>query len=337
MKDDQPTARASAEPRERRLLRLFVRRICLIVPSILIASILLFLILRGLPGDASFTLLSGSTHTEAMREALRGELGLDRPWYEQYARWMTGLFSGASSSLTTGEPVRAILSRTLPVTLLLSVYSIALSFVVALPLGVIAGVFERRWPDRLIRTATLAGVSTPAIWSSLLILLFLVRLFRWSPPIFYASPFEDPLEHASLMIWPVLLLSWQYGSYIVRVTRASIIDVLKMDYVATAYAKGQKRWIVIVRYGFRNALVPPVTSAGLVFGSLFGGAVVVESVFGIPGVGRGIAEAALARDIPVVLSFASVLVLLYALLNIVVDMAVLILDPRIDTKGGARP
>jgi ABC-type dipeptide/oligopeptide/nickel transport system permease component len=314
-----------------------IRRLILLVPVVIVATLFLFLLLRGLPGNAALTMLSGSTHTQAMRQALYEELGLDRPWYEQYARWASALLTGKAKSLETGEPIHSILRRQIPVTLLLSTYTIVLSVILSMPLGIVAAVYRNRWPDYCIRGVTLSGLSIPAVWSALLILLLLAKVFGWSPPIFYSSPIESPIEHISIMIWPVMLLTWEYSSHLVRVTRASIIEALGEEYISVAIAKGQRHWKVVIRYAFRNSLVPPITSAGLVFGTLLGGSVVLESVFGIPGIGRGIVQAALARDITVVLSQACILVSLYGLLNIVVDTFCLMLDPRIAVDRGITP
>ncbi len=313
------------------MLRYILTRIALMIPTLLIATIAVFFLLRVLPGDVALTILSGSQHTEAMREALREELGLNDPLPVQYGRWLWSMLRGQAGgvSLETREPIAAILRRQLPVTLLLAAYGMLVSIVLSLPLGVLAAVTKGRWPDRLIRVASLAGLSVPAVFSALLVSLLLLVLFRWSPPIIYSGPLEDPGAHAALMLWPALILAWEYSSHLVRVTRASLLDVLAHDYVVAARVKGVPETAVVVKYGLRNAFVPVITVMGTHFGVLLSGSLVLETIFGLPGVGRGIVHAALARDYPVVQSTTAVLVLLFLVVNLVVDLVYVRTDPRL--------
>lgn len=321
------------------MLRYIVTRIALIIPTLLIATLVVFFLLRVLPGDVALTILSGSQHTEAMREALRDELGLNDPLPVQYGRWLWSMLRGQAGgvSLETREPIAAILRRQLPVTLLLAAYGMLVSVVLSLPLGVLAALTKNRWPDRLIRVASLAGLSVPAVFSALLVSLLLLLLFRWSPPIIYLGPLEDPGAHVALMLWPALILAWEYSSHLVRITRASLLDVLAHDYVAAARAKGVREAVIVMKYGFRNAFVPVITVMGTHFGVLLSGSLVLETVFGLPGVGRGIVHAALARDYPVVQTITAVLVLLFLVVNLAVDLVYVRADPRLAyrTRRGA--
>ncbi len=307
-------------------------RLLLIAPTTVAASLLMFAVLRLLPGDVALTILSGSTHTEEMREALRAELGLDDPWYTQYLRWLAGMVDGSGLSLETGESARSIVLSQLPVTLLLAGYATTMSLVVAFPLGVVAAVHRGRSLDTLIRGFFLAGFSVPAVWAALLVLLGLIRLFRWSPPIVYSTPFEDLRAHVQIMVWPALLLAWEYGAHIVRVTRASVSETLKKEFVVAARARGLIECGVIVRYALRNSLLPPMTVIGLQFGTLLGGSLVVETVFGLPGIGRGIVHAATARDLPLLLTQAVALVIAYQFLNFAIDTLYLVADPRVELR-----
>lgn len=306
-----------------------LKRLALVIPTILLATVGLFLVLQILPGDAALTILSGSTHTEAMRETLRRELGLDQPWYRQYFTWAVGTLSGESSSLETGEPIRSIIATQLPVTLLLACYTTLVSVLFAVPMGVVCAARRGEWPDRLIRVAGFGGLAIPSVWLSLLVLIVALKATGWSPPIIYSGPLVHPTEHLSIMVFPVLILSWEFGAHLVRIVRSSLIDVLDREFVVTGYAKGQRSVVVLLRYGLRNSLIPPLTTVGIQLGALIGGTIVVETVFGLPGVGRGLVHAALARDIPVVLTLSAILVALYLAGNIVVDTAIILADPRI--------
>ncbi len=309
-------------------------RLLLAAPTALAASLVVFLVMRALPGDVALTILSGSPHTVEMREALRAELGLRDPLAVQYARWLRLMVNGqfGGRSLESREPIGSLLARQLPVTALLAFYAALLSVVLAVPLGIAAAVHRDRWPDYLIRLATLAGLSVPGVWAALMLIAGLLLVFHWSPPVIYASLRADPGEHFQMMAWPALLLAWEYSSHLVRVTRASMLDVLSRDFVVAARAKGLPYRHVLLRHGLRCALVPVVTMVGLQFGTLLSGALVLETIFGLPGLGRGLVTAALARDYPVVQSFVTLLVLFSLVVNVVVDFLYGILDPR-TTRG----
>ncbi len=313
------------------MTRYLVRRIALIVPTAFAASIVVFLVMRALPGDVALAILADTPHTVEIREALRDELGLNDPLVTQYLRWMASMMSGrfGGASLETGEPVGTIVGRQLSVTALLAAYTVAVSLLVAVPLGVAAAMRRGTVFDRAVQGFAAGSLAVPTVFASLLLVWVLLRLFRWSPPIIYSSPGEDLLEHAEIMIWPALLLAAAYLPHLLRVTRARLIDVLQSDYADAARARGLSELGVVVRHALPNATVALITVAGLQFGTLMSGALVVETVFGLPGLGRGIVHAALARDYPVVQSAAVVLVVLVLCANLLVDLAYAVVDPRV--------
>ena len=320
-------------------------RLALIVPTILAASIVVFLIMRVLPGDVSLTILSGSPHTPEVREALREELGLNEPFPVQYGRWLWSMVNGefGGRSLESKESIRSVIARRLPVTLLLAAYAVLLSVLISLPLGILAAVKRDRWPDRVIRVFTLSGLALPNIWIALLILLGLLMLFRWSPPIIYSGLMADPWNHIQMMLWPALILAWEFSSHLVRITRASLLDVLDREFITALRSKGVPERTILLKYALRHALIPVVTMLGLQFGTLLGGTLVLETIFGLPGLGRGLVQAALARDYPVVQSVATLLVLVYLAVNLIVDIAYTAVDPRVSysmrkaSGGGPNP
>ena len=315
-----------------------VWRLALIGPTVLAASILVFTVMRVLPGDVVGAIVGDVPITAEIREALHEELGLNDPLPVQYGRWLQSMATGefGGRSLENREPIRSIISRQLPVTLLLAGYTLLLSIFVSLPLGVLAAVWSNRWPDRIIRVATLGGLALPNLLAALLVLLGLLLLFRWSPPIIYTSPWADPWNHAQMFVWPTLILTWEFSSHLVRMTRSSMLDALAQGYITTARSKGLPERAVVMRHALRNALVPTVTMLGLQFGTLLSGALILEIIFGLPGIGRGLVQAALARDYPVIQSLASLLVLLSLIINLVVDILNTRIDPRIShtTSGG---
>ncbi len=320
------------------MINYLIRRLVLIVPTALAASVIVFFVMRALPGDVALAILADTPHTVEMREALREELGLNDPLAVQYAAWIRSLLFGelGGRSLETREPISEIVSRQLPVTLLLAAYATGLSLIIGVPLGIAAALHRGRPLDYSIRAVTLAGLSVPGVFASLLVMWLLLRLFRWSSPIIYATPREDFGEHVAIMIVPAIILSWEFLSHVVRVMRAGLVSILEREYVVTARSKGLTELAVVVKHGVPNAMLPVITITGIQFGTLIGGAMIVETIFGLPGIGRGIVRAALARDYPLVQSVATLVVTLSLGVNLLVDFAYAAIDPRITFAGRSR-
>ncbi len=290
--------------------------------------------MRTLPGDIVGWILSGggeAVHSAEVREALRNELGLNDPFALQYLRWaysmLTGGFGG--KSLANGQQISDMVARQFPVTLLLASYASVLSVVIAVPLAAISALRWNRWPDYLVRLVTIPGQAIPNFLLALLFLLGLVMIFRWSPPIVYTNPWEDSWNHVQIVFLPVLLLAWESSSHITRVTRVHILEVMNEDYILLARAKGLPEQHVVLSHALRNALVPTITILGLQFGTLLSGTLILESIFGLPGLGRGLIQAALVRDFPVIQTLVTILVFLILTLNLIIDVMYGILDPRI--------
>jgi ABC-type dipeptide/oligopeptide/nickel transport system permease component len=310
-----------------------VRRALLFVPTLVLASLAVFALMRALPGDVTAVMLGGEG--EALRPelvaALREELGLDDPLSVQYLSWAWSMVNGefGGASLATREPIRDLVARAFPVTGLLVLYAGLLAALIAVPLGAVAAQHAGRWPDVLVRTLGVLGSALPGFWVALLALLLLVLLLSWSPPLIYAHPWHRPLEHLEMMAIPTLVLAWELGGHLVRITRAGTLDALQQDHVRTATGKGLEHRSVLLRHALRTAAIPVVTVAALHVAALFGGAVILEFIFGLPVLGRGLVQAVIARDYPVVQSLALVLVTLVLLLNLAVDLLYAALDPRI--------
>ncbi len=290
--------------------------------------------MRMLPGDIVSWILSGggeAVHSAEVREALRQELGLNDHLVVQYGRWLWSMVNGefGGRSLVNGQPIATIVARQFPVTLLLVTYAVTLSVIVSVPLGVLAAWKRNRWQDYLVRLITIPGQALPNFWSALLILLGLVIIFQWSPPIVYTSPREDVWTHFQIIFLPVLLLAWEHSSHIVRVTRAYILEVIHKNYILSARAKGLSQRHILLRHALRNALVPIVTILGLQLGWLLSGTLILESIFGLPGLGGGLVQAALVRDYTVIQSLATLLVFIMLSVNLIIDLIYGVIDPRI--------
>jgi peptide/nickel transport system permease protein len=314
--------------------RYLARRLLLFVPTLLLASVIIFVVMRILPGDVALVILGAEEGAPVQLdkvERLRESLGLNEPLPVQYGRWVWRLVNGefGGHSLVRDEPIASIVGRRLPVTLQLAGYAAFLAVIVSLPLGVLAALYQNRWPDYLVRVATVAGLALPHFWVALLLLLVLVLVFRWSPPLFYQNVWEDPWTHLQQVIWPALLLAWGYSSFVIRVTRSTVLEVIRQDYVRTARSKGLRERIVLSRHVLRNALIPVITLGGLQLAGLLSGTVILENIFAIPGLGQAIVQAAMVRDFPVVQTLAVLLVLFMLSLNLLVDILYVFVDPRI--------
>ena len=309
-----------------------VRRLLYLVPALLGISLLAFSLANLAPGDPAQLILlrrTGELPTEAAVEQLRTQLGLDDPFPQRYARWLAGAARGDFGiSYRTREPVLQALVEHFPATLQLALTALTIALVIALPVGVMSAVHRNSSIDHMSRLAALIGASVPSFWLGyLLILLFAVRL-NLLPVAGYGG-----WQH---LILPALTLGIGGAAGLTRITRSALLEELQMDYVRTARAKGLPERLVIRRHALRNALNPIVTLTGIRFGGLIGGAVVVETVFAWPGVGKYVVDSIYDRDYPAIQGFVLAMGIVFVLLNLVVDVAYLWLDPRV-RLGGGRP
>ena len=311
------------------------RRLLLFIPTLFLASLGIFTAMRVIPGDVAVIILAGEESIDMVSQDqfdnLRRELGLSDPLPLQYGKWVWSMVNGefGGRSLLDKEPLSEVVVRRGLVTMQLAVYTIIVSMLVAVPLGVIAAVKQDKWPDYAIRIFTITGHALPNFWLALLALLFLVLYFSWSPPLRYQPVWVDPWTHFQKIIWPVLILSWGYSSNITRIARSSMLEVLRQDYIRTARSKGLRDSIVLLRHALRNAIIPVVTLGGLLIGGLLSGTVILEAVFGLPGIGQGIVQSATLRDYPVIQSLAMLLVVIMLSLNLIIDIVYAYIDPRI--------
>jgi peptide/nickel transport system permease protein len=311
-----------------------MRRLLLYVPTLILASMGIFAIMRVLPGDVALIILGGEESSPSAMEqldSLRKELGLLDPLPVQYGNWMWSMVNGdfGGRSILDREPLPQIIARRLPVTLQLTLYTVILGWFISVPLGLIAAVYQNKWPDYIIRVTTLAGHALPSFWLALVLLLIMLIYFRWTPPLFYTDLWDDPWNHIKKMIWPALVLAWGFSSYLTRVTRSNVLEVLRQDYVRTARSKGLTETVVVMRHALRNALIPVITLGGLQLVGLLSGTVILETIFSLPGIGQGVVLAATERDYPVIQSLVLLLVFVMLSLNLIVDMIYAFVDPRI--------
>ena len=311
-----------------------IRRLLLFVPTLFFASLLIFGAMRVLPGDVAARILNEEEGviTKDQYDALREKLGLREALPVQYGKWIWSMVNGefGGSSLVSREPIADMVSRRLIVTGQLAMYTIVLTMIIAIPLGILAAVYQDKWPDYVIRTFTIAGHAIPNFWLALMVLLLLVLVVEWSPPLRYVHVWENPVAHLQKVIWPVLILTWGYTAFMTRITRSNVLEVLRQDYVRTARSKGLHEVVVMSRHVLRNALIPVITVGGFYLSFLLSGSLILENIFGIPGIGQGIIAGATERDYPVIQSLTLLLVFFLLTVNLLVDLLYKLVDPRID-------
>jgi peptide/nickel transport system permease protein len=311
--------------------RYILRRLILLIPTLVGMSILIFVMVRLLPGDFVDALIGMDPQvSEEAKAELRRAYGLDAPVLIQYARWIGAVLQGdLGQSFRTRQPIGEILFQSLPITLQLAFMSIVMSVVVAIPLGVISALRRNSQIDFWARVAGLIGLSFPNFWLATLFLLGTSLLLRWVPPVIWISPAEDLGGNLKQMFLPALALSIQLIAIEMRMVRASILEVLRQDYIRTARAKGLGEREVIYRHALKNGFIPVITVIGIQLGSLLGGSVIIEQIFGLPGVGWFLLQGVYSRDYPVVQVTALFLAAVFVAINLIVDIAYAYLDPRI--------
>jgi peptide/nickel transport system permease protein len=303
----------------------------MLIPTLFGMSLLIFLMLRLLPGDIVDIITGPDAQTsDAAREKLRDAMGLSDPIPVQYAKWIWNLLQGdPGNSMRSGKPVAELLARAVPITLELAIFAMVIATVVAVPLGVLSAVKRDTALDFSSRVAGLVGLSLPSFWIATLLLLFTSKVFDWVPPIRYVSPRDDFFGNIKQFMLPGFALAVQLMAITMRMTRTTMLEVLGQDFVRTARAKGLRNSVVVFRHGLRNALIPVVTVLGFQVGSLMGSAAIVEVIFGLNGVGNTLLQAIFNRDYPLVQAAALYLATAFVLINLIVDLLYVYLDPRI--------
>jgi peptide/nickel transport system permease protein len=312
-----------------------LRRLLLFVPTLVGASILIFVLLRLVPGDIAEILVyqTGSESSAVQRrqiQQIRRELGLDRPIAAQYGDWVAGAVRGDfGQSYVQRRPVADILRERFPRSMELAILTLLLAVIWAIPLGVVSAVRQNGIVDYLARLVSLSGLSLPLFFTGALILYGLVRFFHWLPPLEFVAFTENPLENLKQLIWPALAQAYYISAPIARLTRSQMLEVVRQDYVRTARAKGLAEGAVIYRHALRNSLLPVVTFIGWWGGRLLGGLVIMEIIFVVPGMGAALIQAVSRRDYPTVQAMVFVMALVFLTVNLAVDLLYAWLDPRI--------
>lgn len=311
-----------------------VRRILLFIPTLLLATLIVFVLFFIVPGDAAMMILTGEEGAGAVTDAdiakLQHELGLDRPLHVQYGSWVWGIMQGdLGESIWYRVPVIDELREKFAVTLQLSIMAIIMAFIIAVPLGMVSAVKQDSMPDYISRIFSLIGIALPTFWLALLMIYALAYAFNWLPPLGYATLWEDPLLNLQQLVFPAMALAFHDLAFTARVTRSSMLEVLREDYVRTARSKGLREMSVIGRHALKNAILPVVTVSGYQFARLLGGVIIIETIFVVPGLGAFLIESIQHRDFVVLQAVIVLTAAVVLTLNLVIDLCYGVLDPRI--------
>jgi len=309
------------------------KRLLLIVPTLLGVASLVFVIMRVIPGDVALLILGGDQAGQidkAQLAALHRQLGLDQPLLVQFGTWLWGVLRlDFGTSLWTGHPVTEELLIRLPLSLELAILATIISVLLAIPFGLLAGVRQDTWVDYLVRVISIGGLAIPSFWVGILVILFLVIYFGWGPPLEFTPPWVDPWKNFQQMVWPVVTVGYRYAAVTTRMTRSTVLEVLREDYIRTAWAKGLRERAVVVRHALKNAMLPVITLIGTEFAFLIGGLVVTETVFTLNGIGRFVVDAVAHRDYPVVQALVFLIAFCFVIVNLLIDLTYAWFDPRI--------
>ena len=313
-----------------------IRRLLLIIPTLFILSILVFLSVRFIPGDVIDVMVGRMMQTyvggvELDREALEHALGLDVPVLVQYGRWLGDilLHGDLGESLVGGPPVTEKILDRLPVTVELGVMAIVIGLLIALPVGIYSAIRQDTAADYVGRTIAVIGLATPNFWLAIMVMTFPAIWWGWSPPMEWIPFTEDPLGNLRMFIIPSAILGTAAAASTMRMTRTMMLEVLRQDYIRTAWAKGLKERVVVLRHAIKNALIPVVTLIGMELPILVGGAVIMENIFALPGIGRLMVVALEDRDYPVVSGVNLFFAVIVMGSNLMIDLLYPFLDPRV--------
>ena len=301
--------------------------------TLLGVSMIIFVVLRILPGDPLVAILGVEGHARMLpadRVRIMADLGLSDPLPVQYVRWLRDIFTGElGKSFFRGDTVRDLILHRGPLSAEIALVAFLISWLVGLPAGILSAVRPNGWIDAIARVSSIIFIAIPGFWLGLLTVLALLFWFGYKAPIVIVHIWEDPWQNFQQVIGPAAVLGLAQGAYIARMSRSCLLEVIREDYVRTAWAKGVGHWAVVLRHALPNALMPVITISGVLLGFVLGGSVAVEQAFGVPGLGRALVIAIIERDIIVVQNLVLLYAGIFVLVNVAVDLSYAWLDPRI--------
>jgi peptide/nickel transport system permease protein len=288
---------------------------------------------QGIPGDVASSLLAGEENAvdPITMQKFREDLGLTDPIIVQYGRWLTQTVTGdLGYSYYFSKPVWETIKPKIETTITLAVFGVVIAILLALPVGVLSALYRGSLFDQIVRTVSAAGMAIPAFWLGILILLILSRIVGWMPPVIHSSIFDNPVDAFYRYLFPSLILGFRSAAVVSRMVRSMMLEVLSEDYVRTAWAKGLQPRSVIIGHALRNALLPVVTMLGMLFATLIDGAVVLETVFNLPGIGLLMVDSVIARDASMILGLVLSIGIFMMIWILLIDLSYKVLDPRVE-------
>jgi len=320
------------------MYRYIMKRVLMTIPTLVGAAALVFILMRMIPGDICVVRLGsgGGSFSEHSVQMCHAELGLDRPMIVQFAEFVWGLFTlNLGNSMWSGKPVVLEIATRLPISIEIALLAAVVAIVVAIPLGTISALKQNTWLDLVVRTVAIAGIATPSFWLGILSIILVLDVTQaisgtpWMPPIEYVPLWKDPIRNLSMALLPAITVGYRYAAVSMRMTRSTMLEVMREDYIRTARAKGLLARIIINRHALKNALLPVVTLLGIEFAFLIGGLVVTEQVFNLNGIGRLFVLAVQNQDYTLTQALVMLVVAIFVVTNLAVDLLYAWLDPRI--------
>ena len=314
------------------MIKYIIKRLLLMIPTLLGVAVLIFFLMRVVPGDIVELRFMGDS-AFASKDNLdmeRARLGLDRPLWQQFLTWMTGIVRlDFGTSMWTGAPIIEEIKLRAALSFQLAVMATVIAVVLAIPLGVLAALKQDTWVDYAVRIFSIAGLAMPSFWLGIVFILLLLIVFRWLPPMVYTPFWVNPWQNMLQLIWPALAVGYRYSAVATRMTRSAMLEVLREDYIRTARAKGLWQKLILSRHALKNAMLPVLTVVALEFAFLMGGLVVTEQVFNLNGLGMLFVESVARRDYTLTQALVMLVAFVFIFVNFAVDLMYAWLDPRI--------
>jgi peptide/nickel transport system permease protein len=310
-----------------------LKRLLAMIPTLLGVAVLIFVLLRVVPGDvveARYLTQGSQFQSQELMDLERAKLGLNQPLWKQFTTWMAGLARfDFGLSMWTGSPITEEIKLRFALSLQLAIMASLLAQILAIPLGILAAVKQDTWVDYAVRVFSIAGLATPSFWLGILMILFMLIVFKWVPPMVFTPLWVDPWQNLAQLIWPALAVGYRYSAVGTRMMRSAMLEVLREDYIRTARAKGLWLKLILSRHALKNAVLPVLTVMSLEFAFLLGGLVVTEQVFNLNGLGMLFVDAISHRDYTLTQALVMLVATFFLFVNFFVDMAYALIDPRI--------
>ena len=315
------------------MLGYIIKRLLLMIPTLLGVAVLIFLLLRVVPGDvveARYLTQGSQFQSQELMDIERKKLGLDQPMWKQFTSWMGGVLRlDFGLSMWTGAPITEEIKLRFALSLQLAVMATVVATLLAIPLGILSAIKQDTWIDYAVRVISIAGLAMPSFWLGILMILAMLIIFKWLPPMVYTPFWVNPWDNLAQLIWPALAVGYRYSAVATRMMRSAMLEVLREDYIRTARAKGLWLKLILARHAMKNAMLPVITVIGLEFAFLLGGLVVTEQVFNLNGLGLLFVEAISHRDYTLTQALVLIVAAVFIFVNFATDIAYAWLDPRI--------